>query len=52
MLVILQAIRMWRPYIIGRKFFIQTDKKKSQIPFGATYGNTGTTKMDCKAARI
>ncbi|XP_057986604.1 uncharacterized protein LOC131171153 [Hevea brasiliensis] len=27
MLAILQAIRTWRPYILGRKFFIQTDQR-------------------------
>lgn len=27
MLVILQAIRTWRPYLLGRKFFIQTDQR-------------------------
>ena len=27
MLAIQQSIRMWRPYLIGQKFFIQTDQK-------------------------
>lgn len=27
MLAILQAIRTWRPYLLGRKFFIQTDQR-------------------------
>ena len=27
MLAILQSIRMWRPYLIGQKFFFQTDQK-------------------------
>ncbi|KAH9780314.1 hypothetical protein KPL71_008031 [Citrus sinensis] len=27
MLAIMEAIRTWRPYILGRKFFIQTDQR-------------------------
>ena len=27
MLAILQSIRMWRPYLIRKRFFIQTDQK-------------------------
>lgn len=27
MLAILQAIRTWRPYLLGRKFYIQTDQR-------------------------
>ena len=27
MLAILEAIRMWRPYILGQKFIIQTDQQ-------------------------
>lgn len=26
MLAIIEAIRLWRPYLLGRKFFIQTDQ--------------------------
>jgi hypothetical protein len=27
MLAILEAIRLWRPYLLGRKFYIQTDQR-------------------------
>lgn len=27
MLAIIEAIRTWRPYLLGRKFFIQTDQR-------------------------
>ena len=27
MLVVVQAIQTWRPYLLGRKFFIQTDQR-------------------------
>ncbi|KAA8544673.1 hypothetical protein F0562_019480 [Nyssa sinensis] len=27
MLAIVEAIRLWRPYLLGRKFFIQTDQR-------------------------
>jgi hypothetical protein len=26
MLAIMEAIRMWRPYLLGRRFVIQTDQ--------------------------
>lgn len=28
MFAILQAIRTWRPYLLGKKFFIQTDQRR------------------------
>jgi hypothetical protein len=27
MLVIVEVIRMWRPYRLGKKFYIQTDQR-------------------------
>ncbi|KAL9429506.1 hypothetical protein AB3S75_031335 [Citrus x aurantiifolia] len=27
MLAIIEAIRVWRPYLLGRKFIIQTDQR-------------------------
>jgi hypothetical protein len=27
MLAVMEAIKMWRPYLLGRKFQIQTDQK-------------------------
>jgi hypothetical protein len=27
MLAIVQAIRTWRPYLLGRQFYIQTDQR-------------------------
>jgi len=27
MLAIIEAIRLWRPYLLGKKFFIQTDHR-------------------------
>jgi thymidylate synthase ThyX len=26
-LVILEAIRLWRPYLLGKKFYIQTNQR-------------------------
>jgi hypothetical protein len=27
MMAILEAIRLWRPYLLGRKFYIQTNQR-------------------------
>lgn len=52
MLVIVIAIRMWRPYILGRRFIIQSNQRSNQILTKITDSDTGTTKVDGKACRI
>lgn len=41
------SIQHWRPYLLGCKFTVCTDKKKSQTAALAKGDNNGPTKLGC-----
>ena len=49
MLVILQAIRTWRPYLLGKKFFIQTDQRSLKYLLEQ---RIGTPEKQCWVAKL
>ena len=48
MLVIVEAIRLWRPYVLGRKFFIKTDQRSLKFFFDQRVATPEQQKLVAK----